>query len=71
MAEQEKWMEQEERESKDGKQKKENTLLEWTRAHGAITRRDVMALLDLSDTAAYARLHRLAERGELEQVGRK
>ena len=49
----------------------EGTLLEWTRAHGAITRRDVMALLDLSDTAAYARLHRLAERGELEQVGRK
>ena len=32
MAEQEKWMEQEERKSKDGKQKKENTLLEWTRA---------------------------------------
>ena len=49
----------------------ESTLLEWTRAHGSITRRDVMALLDLSDTAAYARLHRLALRGELEQVGRK
>ena len=49
----------------------DRTLLEWTRARGSITRRDVMDLLDLSDTAAYFRLHRLAERRELEQVGRK
>lgn len=49
----------------------DHTLLEWTRARGSITRRDVMELLDLSDTAAYFRLHRLVERRELEQVGRK
>ena len=36
----------------------DQTLLEWTRAHGSITRRDVMALLNLSDTAAYLPHHR-------------
>ena len=54
-----------------GQREDDQTLLEWTRAHGSITRRDVMALLNLSDTAAYLRLHRLAGRRELEQVGKK
>ena len=49
----------------------DHTLLEWARAHGSITRRDAMMLLNLSDTAAYLRLHRLTERQELEQVGKK
>lgn len=49
----------------------DQTLLEWTRAHGSIMRRDVMSLLDLSDTAAYHRLHRLVARQELEQIGKK
>ena len=35
------------------------------------TIRDAMMLLNLSDTAAYLRLHRLTERQELEQVGKK
>ena len=54
-----------------GQREDDQTLLEWTRVHGSITRRDVMALLNLSDTAAYLRLHRLAGRRELEQVGKK
>ena len=49
----------------------DRTLLEWTRTHGSITRRDVMTLLDLSDTAASLRLHRLAERQELVPIGKK
>lgn len=54
-----------------GQREDDQTLLEWTRAHGSITRRDVMALLNLSDTAAYLRLRRLVGRRELEQVGKK
>lgn len=49
----------------------DRALLEHARVHGAVTRRDAMRLLGLSDTAAYARLHRLAEAGELEAVGKK
>lgn len=45
-----------------GQREDDQTLLEWTRAHGSITRRDVMALLNLSDTAAYLRLRRLVGR---------
>lgn len=30
-----------------GQREDDQTLLEWTRAHGSITRRDVMALLNL------------------------
>ena len=41
-----------------GQREDDQTLLEWTRAHGSITRRDVMALLNLSDTAAYLPHHR-------------
>ena len=54
-----------------GQREDDQTLLEWTRAHGSITRRDVMALLNLSDTAAYLRLRRLVGRRGLEQVGKK
>ena len=54
-----------------GQREDDQTLLEWTRAHGSITRRELMALLNLSDTAAYLRLRRLVGRRELEQVGKK
>lgn len=46
-------------------------LIDFARDHGSLTRRDAARLLSLSDTAAYARLRRLADRGELEPVGKK
>lgn len=55
-----------------GERKGEDALiLERARTQGSIARRDVMELLHLSDTAAYMRLHALAERRELVQIGRK
>lgn len=46
-------------------------LLEWTRTHGSLTRRDAAALLGLSSTAAYTHLRQMVDRRELEQVGKK
>ena len=46
-------------------------LLALAAEKGAISRGDVMAVLGLSRTAAYGRLHRLTERKKLIRVGGK
>ena len=46
-------------------------LLELAESQDAITRRDAMSLLNLSEAAAYERLRQLTVQGRLVRVGRK
>jgi ATP-dependent DNA helicase RecG len=47
----------------------EDAILAYVRAHGHITRREVMALTGLSEEQARYRLRKLTEQGRLESVG--
>ena len=49
----------------------EDAILRRVRARGQLSRGDVTALLGLSDTAAYQRLRRMVDQGQLEAVGNK
>lgn len=54
----------------EGREDEDTRLLEAAR-EGPLSRGDVMALLGVSKTAAYSRLHRLTERKKLVRVGGK
>ena len=55
----------------EGREDEDARLLSLTAARRALDRGDVMELLGLSKTAAYARLRRLTEQGKLVRIGGK
>ena len=55
----------------EGREDEDARLLSLTAAQRALDRGDVMELLGLSKTAAYARLRRLTEQGKLVRIGGK
>jgi len=55
----------------EGREDEDSRVLALAEEKGALARGDVMALLGVSKTAAYSRLHRLTDRGKLVRIGGK
>ncbi len=55
----------------DSREEEDTKILQRAMEQGVLSRRDVTDVLGLSKTAAYSRLRRLVEAGELMQIGQK